>query len=339
MQTLSWFWDLYTRGLIDLDPPYQRRSVWNQTYKDYFIDTVLLGFPCPAIFLFQEISPEGSSKYSVVDGKQRLDTVFQFIRNEFPVAETATETKYRGKYFQDLDSEVKMKFWQYQFSVEYLSSSDEKLINNIFDRINKNVAKLTAQELRHARFDGEFIRKVEELTEWLAKELPIGFPQINQKSKKQMKDVELVAQIALLIETGPKSYTQLELDKEFSDRDESWECKDSVEERFRNIISLIKFILDKNPILIKSRLRNQADFYSFVASINNLLEQKKMPAFEIAAERIEKFIDVVDNPEEREKIQEAKNYYEAARSASNDVGPRRTRTAIMEAVLSGALVV
>lgn len=36
-QTVSWFWDLYTRGLLDLEPPYQRRSVWNQEYKDFWL--------------------------------------------------------------------------------------------------------------------------------------------------------------------------------------------------------------------------------------------------------------------------------------------------------------
>ena len=53
-QGVGWFWDLYQRELLDLDPPYQRRSVWSQPYKDYFIDTVLNGYPAPAIFLYQE---------------------------------------------------------------------------------------------------------------------------------------------------------------------------------------------------------------------------------------------------------------------------------------------
>jgi uncharacterized protein with ParB-like and HNH nuclease domain len=88
-QTVSWFWDLYTRHLLDLEPPYQRRSVWNQEYKDFFIDTVLNGYPAPAIFLYQEITSEGISKYSVVDGKQRLSTLFEFAENKFPVSETS----------------------------------------------------------------------------------------------------------------------------------------------------------------------------------------------------------------------------------------------------------
>ena len=142
-QTISWFRDLNVRGLLDLEPPYQRRSVWNQTFKDYFIDTILLGYPAPAIFLYEEISPEGSSKYNVVDGKQRLTTIFEFADGAFPVAETAVVTRLRGKYFAELEDEDKTSFWTYQFSVEYLPTNDEEPLNSIFDRINRNVAKLS----------------------------------------------------------------------------------------------------------------------------------------------------------------------------------------------------
>ncbi|WP_373529508.1 DUF262 domain-containing protein [Nostoc sp.] len=144
-QTVSWFWDLYNRKLLELDPPYQRRSVWNQDYKDFFVDTVLNGYPAPAIFIYQEITPEGVSKVSIVDGKQRLSTLFEFANNEFPVYEKATIERFRGKYFKDLDPEDKQNFWKYQFAIEYVPSSDEKIIGNIFDRINRNVIKLTLQ--------------------------------------------------------------------------------------------------------------------------------------------------------------------------------------------------
>src|SRR5262245_16123769 len=119
LQTLSWFYDLHTRGLLDLDPPYQRRSVWSQNFKDYFVDTVLLNFPAPAIFLYEQISADGRSIYHVVDGKQRLTTLFEFIRGAFPVADTSDLSNARGKYFASLDDSLKKAFWSYQFLVEY----------------------------------------------------------------------------------------------------------------------------------------------------------------------------------------------------------------------------
>ena len=37
-QTFSWFYDIFKRDLLDLDPSYQRRSVWNQSFKNYFVE-------------------------------------------------------------------------------------------------------------------------------------------------------------------------------------------------------------------------------------------------------------------------------------------------------------
>ena len=150
--------------------------------------------------------------HSVVDGKQRLVTIFDFVKDRFPVGDKAELSALRGKYFSQLDDQVKVRFWSYQFSVEYLPTSDEKAINSIFDRINRNVAKLTPQELRHPRFDGAFIIQAEKLTAWLDRESP-DFPRITQTSRNQMKDVEFVANLLLLLEEGPKGYSVEELDR------------------------------------------------------------------------------------------------------------------------------
>jgi uncharacterized protein with ParB-like and HNH nuclease domain len=212
-QTIAWFWDLHNRRLLDLDPPYQRRSVWNQSYRDYYVDTILLGYPSPALFLFERISLEGQATYFVVDGKQRLSTIFSFIRNEFPVHENATRTALRGIFFRELPDEVKRDLWSYQFTVEYLPSDEEGVISNIFDRINRNTARLTPQELRHAKFNGVFITKVEDAAERLVRELGDNFPNIQPQQKRQMKDVELTASLLLLLEEGPQGYSASQLDE------------------------------------------------------------------------------------------------------------------------------
>ncbi|MGB3532827.1 MAG: DUF262 domain-containing protein [Microcoleaceae cyanobacterium] len=339
-QTVSWFWDLYNRDLLELNPPYQRRSVWNQDYKNYFIDTVLNGYPAPAIFIYQEITPEGVSKVSVVDGKQRLSTLFEFANNEFPVDDEATIERFRGKYFKELDVEAKQNFWKYQFAIEYLPSSDEQVIGNIFDRINRNVIKLTRQELRHAKYNGVFISTVEKLTTWMFKYLDEkneNFPNINKKTKKQMKDIEMVAQLLLFLEEGAKSYSQDYLDQAFSDRDNDWEIQEEIEDEFRNTIILIKEILDLSVSidLTKTRLKNQADFYSFFGAVAELRRQDELEINEKIVMRISEFIDMVDNEEQRVKNKDAQNYYKAFKSSHTDSRSRKTRIDIMKSVLKG----
>jgi hypothetical protein len=336
-QTVSWFWDLSTRSLLELDPPYQRRSVWNIDYKEYFIDTILMQYPAPAIFLYESLDTDGRATYSVVDGKQRLTAVFEFLQSSFPVGERAERTALRGLYFTQLSDEDKKKFWSYQFLVEYLPTTDENVINNIFDRINRNVAKLTAQELRHARFNGEFINTAEELTEWMQHRLPQGMPNFAPKSKMQMKDVEFTATLLLLFEEGPKSYSQAALDEAFSERELAWSGRYECEDRFKIAIQIIsELAAHEGGDLGRSRLRNQADFYSLVGAVS-ALPSSNIPIIDEMARRLRIFVASVDREELRERHEEARVYYDAARSASNDAGPRTTRIQILKRVLVGEL--
>lgn len=336
-QTFSWFYDLWSRQLLDLDPPYQRRSVWNQAFKDYFVDTVLLAYPSPALFLFEDITPDGRSLYHVVDGKQRLTTLIDFVQDAFPVSERSQSRHSPGTYFSSLSDPDKKAFWGYQFLVEYIPTDDENIINAIFDRINRNVAKLTPQELRHAKLDGEFIATAETLADWMAEVLPRNFPRFAPQSRKQMKDVEFVALLLLLIEEGPKSYSQDDLDRAFSDRDAGWDSRHDIEGVFRQTIStisgLIQSLDDQQPLLF-SRLRNQADFYSLVGAIAALGSDGNLAPLPVAALRLIEFVQNVENEVTRAQQPDLVAYYDAARSASNDKGPRETRIAVIRRLLA-----
>lgn len=335
-QTVSWFFDLWNRDLLDLNPSYQRRSVWNQNFKDYFVDTVLMNYPAPAIFLYEDITPDGRSVYHVVDGKQRLTTLFEFVRGDFPVGDASDTQLHKGKYFSSLDDTTKKAFWGYQFLVEYVPSDDEKVINAIFDRINRNVSKLTPQELRHAKLDGEFIRTTEDLADWIAYELPKNFPRFASQSKKQMKDIEFVALLLLLLEEGAKSYSQDGLDEAFTSRDASWERRLEIESALRDAITFIKATLDAaspNADLTSTRLRNQADFYSLVGAINNLASSHQLVSARDAADRLIAFAARIEDETERSADAQLAAYYEAARSASNDKGPREVRIKYMTDLL------
>lgn len=320
-----------------MEPPYQRRSVWSQAFKDYFIDTVLLNYPAPAIFLYEEIAADGRSTYHVVDGKQRLTSLFEFISGEFPVGDKSECSSQIGRYFESLDDDTKRRIWGYQFLVEYIPTDDAKIINSIFDRINRNVAKLTAQELRHAKLDGEFITVAENLAEWMIDLLPKSFPRFGASSQKQMKDVEFVALLLLLLEDGPKSYSQNDLDDAFANRDQFWENKRQIENEFREIIRTINEIVtacEDQRAVTGSRLRNQADFYSLFGAISAQRRSGVRIRPEDAASRIAAFLRRVEDPAVRNADPELAQYYEAARSASNDKGPRERRIEYMASVLA-----
>jgi hypothetical protein len=336
-RTIAWFRDLRKRGLLNLDPPYQRRSVWNDKYREFFVETVLLHYPAPPIFLNEEIRSDGSASYAVIDGKQRLRTVFDFADDLFPVAGDSVLERFQGLSFFQLGDDVKKSFWSYEFLVEFIPTTDEGTLNNIFDRINRNVARLTRQELRHARFDGDFASAAEDLNDLLALALPEGVPRIARTSRRQMKDIELTAQLLLLAESGPQSFSQDELDQAYSDRDEEWEARTSANRLFQSVVDYLAQLWSE-PVMMAAhmrRLRNQADFYSLFGAVAALLEQSSLPSTSDAAERLERFVAEVNDEEERELSPRAERFYQAARSASNDARQRVARIEIIREVLGG----
>jgi hypothetical protein len=246
---------------------------------------------------------------------------------DFPVSQTASLSALRDSSFGSLADEQKLAVWRYQFAIEFIPSEDERLINEIFDRINRNVARLTRQELRHAKYGGLFTTEVERLTDWMFEKLPKNFPLIATQSRVQMKDSEFVGNLRLLIEEGPKSYSQDALDTAYSERDETWIGMASVVEHFTLCISFISDILCSRDDLQlqRTRFRNQADFYSLVGAIHDVRSRGILPVATETACRLSKFISLVDDEEARREFPPADSYYAAARSASNDPGPRLTR--------------
>jgi hypothetical protein len=298
-------------------------------------NTILNNYPCPAIFLYEEISAAGTAHYHVVDGKQRLVTCFEFVENEFSVYEESTISSSRGKYFKDFTDQQKLDVWRYQFAVEFVPQEDERLITEIFDRINRNVARLTRQELRHARFYGDFMQEVETSTEKVAEILPQGFPAMASQSKKQMKDFELVSSLLLLVEEGARSYSQDQIDAAYSSRDVDWLNREEVSKEFTDTVISIRDILAADQDLIKSRLKNQADFYRLVGGVHKLIKSNQLPQPQVSANNLKKFLTLVDDEEIRLKNDSASSYYAASRSASNDQGPRISRINIIENAISG----
>src|SRR3989339_618923 len=67
--------------LIKLDPDFQRHAVWSAKQKSELIESILMGIPLPLIY----VKEDDKGVYIIVDGRQRLTTMFQFMNHEFPL--------------------------------------------------------------------------------------------------------------------------------------------------------------------------------------------------------------------------------------------------------------
>ena len=328
-QMLSWFTDQYRLGNIDLEPPYQRKSVWNKDYKIYFIDTILRNFPCPTIFLAVEISQTGLIKYRVVDGKQRLLTVIEFINDKFATSADKgkggySEPDYSDKYFSQLPDSIKPSFWGYKFTIEYLKNADREDLNESFDRLNRNVAKLNAQELRHAMYSGEFITFVTQLADdpfWH----DLGMSTTSRI--RRMLDIEYVSEIFLVVMHGIKDGRE-HLDGYYAVYDDG--IPDL--ERNRRKYEVCKTLIAELDIY-KERYRNLADQYSLWSAMSKLYDEHS-DSLEIDIERTrENLLQFAPKVKEDTKDKLGKAYTLAVLQASNSIKSRETRENILKTLI------
>ena len=89
-QAISWFFNEYQKGTLDLDPKYQRKPVWLRGQQCFLIDSLLSGCPIPQVYLNIITKGKGvnrKSVYEVVDGQQRLRTIIDYMRDRWELIE------------------------------------------------------------------------------------------------------------------------------------------------------------------------------------------------------------------------------------------------------------
>lgn len=137
---------------LDFQHPIQRQSgQWDgdKLKKSLLIHSILAGYPVPPIYCLKEAVDEKNYSYSILDGKQRLTTIFDYIDGRYPLdAETPfiviDDTAYElsSKYFTDLDLECQQEILRFKFTIYGFEDADDDLIEEIFFRLN-NSAPLT----------------------------------------------------------------------------------------------------------------------------------------------------------------------------------------------------
>lgn len=158
-KTVAEFRSLDKSGELILQPEYQRKVVWPQRAKVSLMETILLGYPIPEIYLAYKTSADGEQTASVVDGQQRLTSLLEFLRNKFPLEELeddALRESFEGMFFRELPEEVRKEFFEYRFPIRRLSNLADEFVRAVFARVNRVNMVLTDQELRNALLPGPY---------------------------------------------------------------------------------------------------------------------------------------------------------------------------------------
>lgn len=151
---------MYEKGNLSFDNAVQRSFVWKNTSKDnrmsMLIDSIMRGFPIPAMYcncIFEDIK---NKMYDFLDGKQRSLTIIKFLNDEFSLVNIPTfeeedgeEVDLNGLIYSQLPEEYQDRIKTYNLVVYYYENMEQEDAEEMFRRLN-NGKSLTAIELTRA---------------------------------------------------------------------------------------------------------------------------------------------------------------------------------------------
>jgi len=182
---------LIESNAIDLSPEYQRRFRWDAVRQSKLIESFLMNVPVPPIFLNEDVY----GQYSVIDGKQRLNTIYEFLRGRLRLTGLDIFSDINGLSYDSLPPRLQtvIKTRPTLRAVIILRQSDEDVKFEVFQRLNTGGVQLNPQEIRNSTYTGSLNNMILELSTNRQFHHLLGIKnKENSAIYQEMRDVELV---------------------------------------------------------------------------------------------------------------------------------------------------
>lgn len=337
--------DLYEHKHLNLEPGFQRQSVWNERDRAKLIESILRNYPLPAIFLYKR-EEKGHLVFDVIDGKQRLESILMFIgkmrgsfsaRTQLPGSDSGEKISWsllKRKSLQHLIT-------GYEIPVIEVDGALGDIID-VFVRINSTGKALTTQEKRHARYyNSPFLKEAARLAKrfknyWIDS----GIFSVGQLAR--MKHVELTCELMLSLVQGDVLNKKTALDRVMATT--SFDGR-QIGKASRMVTATLNRIRRMFPKLKTIRLRQVTDFYS-VAVLIGKFEQEGLILTDsrlnqLAWDLLKAFSTKVDEVRELQRKARGaradqelyRDYLLTVSQMTDDVNQRRKREQILRGIL------
>lgn len=332
-RSVIWFKKSFERGELVIRPPFQRNPVWSKRQQSALIDTILLEYPIPELYMQDVTDDAGNQVYILVDGQQRIRATLDFLGGEFELEDESP--RWPGLAFEDLSSDDKRKMYEYNFVVRVLPDIPDEEIRTIFQRLNRNTTTLNAQELRHATYWGPFIKLMEEISDL---EFWNDSGVFSANDRRRMIDVEFISELTVAYLNGIQNKKK-KLEEYYQQYEESFDEAKPVRTTFIKVLGEIEQILPDFP---KTRWRKKSDFYSLFLALAGrvallpLSEERR----DLAAKILTTFGEEVDAviketvPEGQETSDSVTAYVKNVERAASDLATRKERDRVIGEILA-----
>lgn len=203
---------MYNEGDLDIHPEFQRFYRWTLSQKTRLIESFLLNIPVPSIF----VSQREDGVWDVVDGLQRLSTIFQFvgiyrdadeqILPPLKLEGTDMLPSLEGKYYDKKDDEAnsfppEVRRYLKRTKIDFViikKESDETSKYEIFQRLNTGGTSLSDQEVRNCLMVMENPNKFNMLQNLSTDTHFLNTLRLSDKNFEERYDLELVTRFICL---------------------------------------------------------------------------------------------------------------------------------------------
>ncbi len=260
---------MYEKGEIVLRPEYQRYFRWSHEQKSKLIESILIGLPLPSVFVAQD----ADGNWEVVDGMQRLSTIFDFMGILKPA--TTSNSYYQkfdglsdelyylpdfsGKKWDDLSRRIQLDFKRTKLQLTILlRETDLEAKFELFQRLNSGGTSISGQELRNAIMAGSKPKILSWFENLSKDENFVAVCGLSERDLSVRMDVELVLRFVVFlspaIEDLPKAksvdvFLTSALRKILDDTEFNF---DKYENLFRNTFKAIYEAWGKNALRYKT---------------------------------------------------------------------------------------
>jgi hypothetical protein len=338
-RNVAWFIDRHRNQELDMRPPFQRNPVWTTSQKSFLVDTVLRGLPVPELYMQDIVDEEGKQQYVLVDGQQRIRACLEYVEGRFAL-DAADSPEWGNVTFEELTSADKKAFFAYKFVVRTLPDLPEPALRDIFQRLNRNVVALNAQELRHATYWGPFIKTIEAEAEENEFWSEAGI--FTAAEFRRMSDAEFISELVVAYLHGVQEKKK-RLDEFYQLYEEGFEDRERVRSVFRSTTSEIAGIL---PDLRETRWRKKSDFYTlFLVLATRSAEfpltregrERLRASLRAFAHEVDDFLRIDDEAKQEGAPVHVARYGKAVSRAASDLQSRKARHEVLAELVTQSL--
>lgn len=314
-------------GTLHPQPDFQRRAVWTTKDKVAFIETILLGYPFPEIYIASgDVNTEtGEAVELLVDGQQRVRTIDEYFRGVSPFARIQSLTRYAN-----LEEEQKRSFLNYDVSVRNIGIVDMDQIRVVFQRMNATSYDLNEMERYNAVYLGHYKQFCERLAQ---DEFFMEHRVFSAADIRRMKDTSFVASLTA---TMMSDYFHRDDDVEtfLEQYNEEFQEAAELEARYRAVFTL----MDAMKFEHDSRAWKKADFYTLFIELDRLANRQRVAIDPVeVGPRLVEFFREVDALRDGDVAPEGAvgDYFRATLQSTNDRSARVTRGSVLRSAISG----